>query len=52
MKTGLSDTAGHSLLRQSFDLHTFLPIKCSLMPDHPSPSGLISRVVQNVKIYE
>lgn len=33
-------------------LGLFLSLRCNLMPDQPSPSGVISRVVQNVRIYE
>jgi tagatose-6-phosphate ketose/aldose isomerase len=32
-------------------LGLFFSLRCSLMPDHPSPDGVISRVVQNVRIY-
>jgi tagatose-6-phosphate ketose/aldose isomerase len=32
-------------------LGLFFSLRCKLMPDRPSPSGVISRVVQNVKIY-
>jgi tagatose-6-phosphate ketose/aldose isomerase len=32
-------------------LGLFFSLRCKLMPDRPSPSGIISRVVQNVKIY-
>ena len=32
-------------------LGLFFSLRCNLMPDRPSPDGVISRVVQNVKIY-
>ena len=32
-------------------LGLFFSLRCGLMPDRPSPGGVISRVVQNVKIY-
>jgi tagatose-6-phosphate ketose/aldose isomerase len=32
-------------------LGLFFSLRCNLMPDRPSPNGVISRVVQNVKIY-
>ena len=32
-------------------LGLFFSLRCNLMPDQPSPDGVISRVVQNVKIY-
>jgi tagatose-6-phosphate ketose/aldose isomerase len=32
-------------------LGLFFSLRCQLMPDRPSPAGVISRVVQNVKIY-
>jgi tagatose-6-phosphate ketose/aldose isomerase len=32
-------------------LGLFFSLRCSLMPDRPSPDGVISRVVQNVRIY-
>jgi tagatose-6-phosphate ketose/aldose isomerase len=32
-------------------LGLFFSLRCKLMPDRPSPDGVISRVVQNVKIY-
>jgi len=32
-------------------LGLFFSLRCNLMPDHPSPDGVISRVVQNVKTY-
>jgi len=33
-------------------LGLFLSLKAGLMPDNPSPGGVISRVVQGVRIYE
>lgn len=32
-------------------LGLFFSLRCNLMPDRPSPDGVISRVVQNVRIY-
>jgi len=32
-------------------LGLFFSLRCTLMPDRPSPDGVLSRVVQNVKIY-
>jgi tagatose-6-phosphate ketose/aldose isomerase len=32
-------------------LGLFFSLRCNLMPDRPSPDGVISRVVQNVKTY-
>lgn len=32
-------------------LGLFFSLRCGLMPDRPSPGGVINRVVQNVKIY-
>ena len=32
-------------------LGLFFSLRCGLKPDHPSPSGVISRVVQNVNIH-
>ena len=32
-------------------LGLFFSLRCNLMPDQPSPDGVISRVVRNVKIY-
>lgn len=32
-------------------LGLFFSLRCNLMPDRPSPDGVISRVVRNVKIY-
>jgi tagatose-6-phosphate ketose/aldose isomerase len=32
-------------------LGLFFSLRCNLMPDRPSPGGVISRVVQNVRIY-
>lgn len=32
-------------------LGVFFSLHCGLMPDRPSPGGVISRVVQNVRIY-
>ncbi len=32
-------------------LGLFFSLRCGLMPDRPSPRGVINRVVQNVKIY-
>ena len=32
-------------------LGLFFSLRCNLMPDRPSPDGIISRVVQNVRIY-
>lgn len=32
-------------------LGLFFSLRCNLMPDRPSPNGVISRVVENVRIY-
>jgi hypothetical protein len=32
-------------------LGLFFSMRCKLMPDRPSPNGVISRVVQSFKIY-
>jgi tagatose-6-phosphate ketose/aldose isomerase len=32
-------------------LGLFFSLRCNLMPDRPSPDGVISRVVQDVRIY-
>jgi tagatose-6-phosphate ketose/aldose isomerase len=32
-------------------LGLFFSLRCNLKPDQPSPDGVISRVVQNVRIY-
>jgi tagatose-6-phosphate ketose/aldose isomerase len=50
----IGDDDGRSLVPAVFGqlLGLFISLACGLKPDNPSPSGLINRVVQGVRIHE